>query len=189
MAAVVLFSTSCTSEPPLAAADYFPSVEEELVRLDRATKDLTDRYANELETELAVILETGGDQSDPDDLLAQVVPAARAKMRLIIEAHTEQLGVFADRVGTLVPPQAVATAHSELVEAMSGWAETADGTVGLLDGAQNLNDLVAVISGSPYADAQLRVDQACNALQDNAVAVGVSLSCPGTQLGVLQVTP
>jgi len=159
------------------------------VRLEQATKDLTDRYATELESELEAVVAAAGEQLDADDLLAQVIPVARDKMRLIIEAHTEQLGVFSDRVGDLIPPDAVATGHSELVAAMEGWAGTAAGTVGLLDGAEDLNGLVAVISGSPYADAQFRVDQACNALQDNAAAVGVSLSCPGTQLGVLQVAP
>lgn len=173
----------------MAAADYFSVVEAELVRLEQATKDLTDRYAGELEDELAAILEAAGEEPDPEELLALVVPAARGKMRLIIEAHTEQLGVFAERVGDLVPPDAVATGHGELVAAMAGWADTASGTAGSLDGAEDLTGLVAVISGSPYADAQFRVDQACTALQDNAAAVGVSLSCPGTQLGVLEVTP
>lgn len=173
----------------MAAADYFPQIEGELVRLEQATKDLTDRYATELENELAPILAAAEDAADRDDALAQVIPVARSKMRLIIEAHTEQLGVFAGRVGELVPPDAVSSGHKELVAAMQGWAETATATVGLLEGADDVLGLVEVISGSPYADAQFRVDRACNALQDNAAAVGVSLTCPGTQLGVLQVAP
>ncbi|NND03000.1 MAG: hypothetical protein HKN91_09450 [Acidimicrobiia bacterium] len=189
MLALVVVSGACNSEPPLAAAEYFPAVEEELVRLDQATKDLTDRYATELENELGVIAAAAEEDSDPTELLAQVIPVARSKMRQIIGAHTEQLGVFADRVGELIPPDAVASGHDELVAAMEGWAATAESTSGLLDGADDFGALVAAISGSPYADAQLRVDRACNALQDNAAAVGVALSCPGTQLGVLEVAP
>lgn len=173
----------------MAAADYFPVVEAELARLEQATKDLTDRYATELEAEIETIVIAAGEDTDRDDLLSQVVPIATDKMRLIIESHTTQLGVFADRVGDLIPPDAVATGHNELVGAMAGWAETAPGTVGLLAGVKDLNGLVAVITGSPYADAQFRVDQACTALVDNAAAVSVSLTCPGTQLGVLQVAP
>ena len=59
-----LAGAACSSEPPLTAAVYFPAVEDELMRLDQATRDLTDRYAIELEAELEALV-TASDLNDP----------------------------------------------------------------------------------------------------------------------------
>ena len=48
----VVFLAAGGSATPLPAADYFPAVEAELVRLDQATRDLPDRFASELEAKL-----------------------------------------------------------------------------------------------------------------------------------------
>jgi hypothetical protein len=175
----------------LPAAEYFPAIESELARLDQATKDLTDRYAGELEAELAVLLET----IDPaataasDAALADAVAIARSKMQAIIAAQGEQVAVFTSRVDELEPPPAVGTGHAELVAAFSAWGESGAATVAELATAADLESLARTLRGSPFADAQFRVDQACNALVDNAAGVGVTLTCPGTRLQALEVAP
>ena len=183
-----LVIAACGSEPPLPAAEYFPTVEAELARLDQATKDLTDRFATELENEVVALVEANP-EADQVELFEQAIPIARSKMQSIISSHVTQLAVFAERVEPLIPPDVIRSAHRELVAAMSGWAATGDTTVALLDAAADRESLVAAISASPYADAQARVRQACDSLQPNAASVGVVLTCPGEQLSVLQVAP
>ena len=97
---VGLVIAACGSEPPLPAAEYFPMVEAELARLDQATKDLTDRFATELENEVIALVEAnpGADQVE---LLEQAIPIARSKMQSIISSHVTQLAVFAERVEPL----------------------------------------------------------------------------------------
>lgn len=188
---VILLAVACSSVEPLPAAEYFPMVEAELMRLDQSTRDLTDRYATELETEMSRIL----DAVDPEDetasnrMLADILAVAKVKMQAIVSSHAGQLEVFAERVGALEPPAAVRSAHDELVAAFAGWAATGESTTLALSAAEELAALPGIISGSSYADAQLRVDAACRALEGNAAAVDVALTCPGTRLGVLAVTP
>jgi hypothetical protein len=173
----------------MPAAEYFPAVESELARLDQATRDLTDRYAAELEAEIKSLVE----ERDPavagsdDQLLAEVIALATTKMQAIIESHTGQVEVFTSRVGDLVPPEVVGRRHAELVDAFRGWAESGETTIAQLGVAADLNGLALTLQQSPYADAQLRVDEACRGLLDNAAAVDVVLTCPGTELEPLQV--
>lgn len=191
LAVGLLAVSACGAEPALPAADYFATVEEELARLDQATRDLTDRYATEAENELEALIE-GADMADSDvaeQLRLQLAVIARSKAQSIIAAHTQQLRVFADRVGNLAPPDPVKAAHRELVDAMAAWAETDGATAELIAAAVDISDVGVAISGSPYADAQMRVDAACRSLEPNAAAVGIELTCPGTRLDVLQVTP
>lgn len=186
-----LAGAACSSEPPLTAAVYFPAVEDELMRLDQATRDLTDRYAIELEAELEALV-TASDLNDPvvaDRVLGEIVSVARAKMQTIIEAHTGQVAVFVARVEELAPPDTVAGRHGELIDAFTGWATSAGATVAQLEQAIALEDLAVALTDSPYADAQLRVDQACLALGDNAAAVAVVLTCPGTRIAAFDVAP
>lgn len=185
---VGLVVASC-GDSSLAAIEYFPAVEAELSQLDLSTKDLTGRFVTELEAELEKLVATA-DFSVPgaaDRALEDIVNASRAKMQSIIEAHTGQVDGFADRVDELVPPKVVAAAHGELVAAFTNWAESGAATITLLQDATDLDALGAVLTASPYADAQVRVDQACQALTDGAASVEVELTCPGTQLEVLDV--
>jgi len=188
VAALLLLLTACSS-PPLPAAEYFPAVESELARLDQATRDLTDRYAAELEAEIEVLV-SGIDPAAPgasDQLLADVVAVASAKMQLIIESHTRQVEVFTTRVAEMAPPKVVGNLHGELVDAFRSWTESGEETIAQLRLAADLNDLALMLQQSPYADAQLRVDEACRALLEDAAATGVVLTCPGTELEALQV--
>ena len=152
---------ACSPATPLPAAEYFPVVEEELARLDQATRDLTDRYAAELEGELAVLV---GDV-DPDDAAAveqlrvEALGITTSKMQAIIEAHTGQVDLFVTRVEELVPPEVIAGRHEELVAAFRGWAASGEGTVTDLGTAGELGDLAVLLRASPYADARLRVDE------------------------------
>lgn len=190
-AAVAMVVAACSSAEPMPADEYFPAVEAELMRLDQATRDLTDRYATELEADMRDLVENA-DTSVPgesDRVLAAIIAVASEKMQAIIDAHTGQLTVFADRVGEFVPPDLVAAGHDELIAAFAGWAATAGDTNALLGDAAEITDLGEVLVASPYADAQFRVDNACRELIDNAIAVGVELSCPGTQLNILEVAP
>jgi len=189
--ALAILGTGCSSEPPMAAADYFAALQDELARLDQATRDLTDRFAFELEEEMGRVVATL-DPSIADSsarALEQGVFLGRAKMGAIISAQGEQVTVFVDRVDVLTPPETVAGAHAELLTAFSAWAAAGDDTIAALDAATDLNDLAMALSSSPFADAQLRVNQACRSLVDNAAAVGVELSCPGTEVDVLEVAP
>ncbi|MCP3975482.1 MAG: hypothetical protein GY720_13440 [bacterium] len=186
---VASLTVACGSAPPLAAADYFPAVENELARLDLATRDLTDRFATELESELESLV-AAIDVSVPgaaDRALEEIVSVSRTKMQTIIEAHIAQLEVFGDRVDVLVPPKLIATRHAEFVDAFANWAQSGPATVALLQSAADLEALGSVLAASSYADAQLRVDQACRALNDNAAGVEVQLTCPGSELTVLDV--
>jgi len=188
---VVLGAASCGSAERLPAAEYFPRVESELARLNDATRDLTSRFGAELESELAGLL-AELDLAAPgaaDRARSDITAVARSKMQAIIVSHGRQLEIFVDRVGELVPPVTVASAHEELVESFSVWAGTAQATVERLAAAEALEDLTSALAGSPFADAQLRVDVACRELTDNAASVGVVLTCPGTRLDVLEVTP
>lgn len=190
-ATMALFVSACSSEPPLPAAEYFPAVETELARLDQATKDLTDRFAGELESELNELL-AGVDPeapADSDALLLDALVIARSKMQAIIGAQGEQVVVFTSRVGELEPPRAVGSGHAELVAAFTVWGESGVATIAELDAASDLESLGRALRGSPFADAQFRVDEACRALVDNAAGVGVELTCPGTQLRALEVAP
>ena len=191
VAAVAVLLAGCSSEPPLPAAEYFPAVEAELARLDQATKDLTDRFAGELESELNELLAAVDPEApaDSDTLLADAVAVARSKMQAIIGAQGEQVVVFTSRVGELEPPSAVGSGHSELVAAFTAWGESGTATIAGLDAAMDLESLGRALRSSPFADAQLRVDEACRALVDNAAGVGVALTCPGTQLRALEVAP
>lgn len=176
---------------PLPAAEYFPAIEGELARLDRATKDLTSRFATELEAELEGLV-AAIDTSVPgaaDRALEEIVTVSRLKMQSIIEAHTDQVEVFSDRAGDLVPPVPAAGTHDELIDAFAAWAESGAATVSLLAAASDLDALADVLTASPYADSQLRVDEACRALNDRASGVQIQLTCPGTQLEVLEVGP
>ena len=103
---LLLLIAACSSPPPLPAAEYFPAVESELARLDQATRDLTDRYATELEAEFEELV-AGSDpaqQGATDRLLVEVVALATTKMKAIIESHTGQVEGFAARVDDLAPP-------------------------------------------------------------------------------------
>lgn len=189
LGAFVLLLAACSSPPPLPAAEYFPAVESELARLDQATRDLTDRYAVELEAEIEDLVD-GTDPAEPgssDRLLTEVVALAATKMQAIIESHTGQVEVFTTRVGELVPPEVVGERHAELVDAFRSWAETGEETIAQLGVAGNLNDLARTLQQSTYADAQLRVDEACRGLLESAATVGVVLTCPGTELEALEV--
>jgi hypothetical protein len=190
-ATLTLLVAGCGGEPPLPAAEYFPTVEAELARLDRATKDLTDRFAAELESELNELLAAADPEAPaaPDSLLADAVAIARSKMQAIIAAQGEQVEVFTSRIGELEPPRAVGSGHNELIAAFTAWESSGADTVVALAGATDLESLALALRASPFADAQFRVDEACRALVDNAAGVGVELTCPGTQLQVLEVAP
>jgi len=190
-AAVALIVTGCSSEPPLPAAEYFPAVEVELARLDQATKDLTDRFAAELEAELNELLAAVDPEApaDPDALLLDAIVIARSKMQAIIAAQGEQVVVFTSRVQELEPPSAIGSGHAELLAAFTVWGESGAATIASLDAAADLESLGRALRSSPFADAQFRVDEACRALVDNAAGVGVELTCPGTQLRALEVAP
>ena len=187
--ALPLLAAGCSSEPPLPAAEYFPAVEAELARLDLATKDLTDRYAAELESELGELLADAEAGSETATLADAVAGIARSKMQAIIAAQGEQVEVFTVRVGELEPPRAVSSGHAELLAAFEGWAASGAATLAELDAADDLAALALALRASPFADAQFRVDQACRALVDNAAGAGVELTCPGTQLQALEVAP
>lgn len=187
--ALLVVGAACGSTPPLPATEYFPAVESELIRLGEATRDLTDRYAVELEAEIEALVE----EIDPatpgasEQLLADVVAVATTKMQTIIESHARQVDVFAERVVELAPPDVVGRQHIELLEAFRIWADSGEETIRQLGTATDLNDLALTLQKSPFADAQLRVDEACRELLENAATVGVVLSCPGTELEALQV--
>jgi hypothetical protein len=173
----------------LPAAEYFPAVEAELARLDLATRDLTDRYAAELEAEIGSLM-AGGDSSEADSgdrLLEAVMMIAAVKMQAIIESHAGQVEVFIARVDELIPPETVGSEHAELVDAFRSWAESGEATIAQLGAAGNLNGLGLTLRQSPYADAQLRVDEACRGLLDDAADVGIILTCPGPELQPLEV--
>jgi hypothetical protein len=188
-AGLVLVLTACSSPPPLAAAEYFPAVESELARLDQATRDLTDRYAAELEAEIESLVAEADPEApgSSDRLLTEVVAAAIAKMQTIIGSHAEQVDVFTARVEDLVPPEVVERKHAELIDAFHSWAESGEETMAQLAAAVDLNGLAVTLQQSAYADAQLRVDEACRRLLDEAATVDVALSCPGTELEALRV--
>jgi len=112
---------------------------------------------------------------------------AAGKMQAIIEAHAGQVEVFIARVDELIPPETVGAEHAELIGAFRSWAESGEATVAQLGVAGNLNGLAHTLQQSPYADAQLRVDEACRGLLDAAAAVDVILTCPGTELQPLEV--
>lgn len=185
----LVFLTACSSPPPMTAAAYFPAVEAELARLDLATRDLTDRFAAELDAEIeALIADT--DASAPDAggrVLAAIVAVATVKMQAIIDSHTGQVEVFTTRVGELVPPEVVGGRHDELVAAFRTWAGTGEATIAQLAQAAELDDLAIILRESPFADAQLRVDEACLGLGDSAATVNVVLTCPGSELQALEV--
>lgn len=189
--ALVAAAMACSSSPPLPAAEYFSVVEEELIRLDQATKDLTDRYALELDKEIELLVATREAESgEPaDGVLDAIVDVARAKMQAIISAHTGQVDLFTERIGGLIPPDAVSSSHQELVASFATWASTAEATLLQLETAAGLGELAAALTASPYADAQLRVDQACRALIANAAGAGIELSCPGARVEMLAVAP
>ncbi len=188
---VAATATACGGPTPLPAAEYFPAVEAELVRLDLDTRDLTDRFARELENELeALVAEI--DVSVPgasDRALEEIVGVSRSKMESIIEAHVDRLEVLAERVDELVPPKLIVNLHTEFVEAFTSWASSGAATIELLANAADLEALGGVLTASPYADAQLRVDEACRALAENATGIEGRLTCPGTQFDVLNLGP
>lgn len=186
----LLFSlVACGSPPPLPAAEYFPAVEVELARLDQATRDLTDRYAMELEAEVEALVAAGDPEEAAanDRLVTDVIAVAATKMQAIIESHTGQVEGFAARIDELVPPDVVRDQHSDLIEAFRSWARSGEETVPRLDTAADVNGLARALQQSPYADAQLRVDEACRGLLEEAAVFGVALSCPGTELRALEV--
>lgn len=186
---LLLLIAACSSPPPLPAAEYFPAVESELARLDQATRDLTDRYATELEAEFEALV-AGSDpaqQGATDRLLVEVIALATAKMKAIIESHTGQVEAFAARVDDLAPPDMAEDGHSELLAAFRSWAQSGEATVAQLDAAADLNGLALTLQQSPYADAQLRVDEACRGMLEDAAVFGVTLTCPGSELRALQV--
>ena len=189
LAGLGLLLAACSSPPPLPAAEYFPAVESELARLDEATRDLTDRYAAELEAEIETLVAESDSAAEGsgDRLLKEAIAVATTKMQAIIESHAGQVEVFTARVEELIPPDAVGREHAELVDAFRSWAESGEETVAQLGAAGDLNGLALTLQQSPYADGQLRVDEACRGLQEDAAAVGVVLTCPGTELEPLQV--
>lgn len=189
LVAVLLLVAACGSPPPMPAADYFPAVETELARLDQATRDLTDRYAAELEAEIETLVadSESSEEGSRDRIATEAISMAATKMQAVIESHIGQVEVFAIRVGDLVPPEVVGKRHTELVDAFRGWAESGATTITQLGTAADLHSLAVTLQQSPYADAQLRVDEACRGLLDNAAAVGVVLTCPGSELEPLQV--
>jgi hypothetical protein len=189
LAGLLLLLAACSSSPPLPATEYFPAVESELERLDQATRDLTDRYAVELEAEVeALVADSDSSAAGAADRLRdEVIAIAASKMQAIIESHAEQVDVFITRVEKLTPPKAVSSKHAELADAFRSWAGSGEETVTQLGTAGDLNGLVLALQQSPYADGQLRVDQACRALLDDAAVVDVVLTCPGTELQPLQV--
>ena len=81
------------------------------------------------------------------------------------------------------------TRNSLLGTAFDAWAASGAATLAELESAGDLAALALALRASPFADAQFRVDQACRALVDNAAGVGVTLTCPGTQLQALEVAP
>lgn len=189
IAVLVLLLAACSSPPPLSAAEYFPAVEAELARLDLATRDLTDRYAAELEAEIeTLVADSDSSAADYGDrLLEEVMAIAADKMQAIIESHAGQVEVFTARLEELIPPKRVHSKHGELVGAFRSWAESGEATVAQLGAADDLNGLALTLQQSPYADGQLRVDEACRSLLDDAAGVGVVLTCPGTELQPLEV--
>ncbi len=189
LAGLVVLLAACSTSPPLPATEYFPAVESELERLDQATRDLTDRYAVELEAEVgALVADRDSSEAGAGERLRDAVIAiAAAKMQAIIESHAGQVDVFIARMEKLTPPEAVSSEHAELADAFRSWAGSGEETVAQLGAAGDLNGLAIALQQSPYADGQLRVDQACRALLDDAAVVDVVLTCPGTELQPLQV--
>ena len=122
-----------------------------------------------------------------DRLLQEVIAIAADKMQTIIESHAGQVEAFAARLEDLVPPETVHSRHGELVGAFRSWAESSEATVAQLGAAGDLNGLALTLQQSPYADGQLRVDEACRRLLEDAAAFGVVLTCPGTELQPLEV--
>ena len=176
----LLLITACNGEPPLAAADYYPAVEEELARLDLATRDLTSRHATELETQLGELL-TGTDASVPgasDRVIEEILAATVANLHGIISSHSEQVDLFAERVNDLEPPASVADEHAELVDAFRAWADSGAASTDQIAAAATLDDLKVAIESSPFADAEHRVVSACEALAARGAPFGVTLTCP-----------
>ena len=161
--------------------EYFGELDDAVLALDQADTDLAQQYQTQL-AEGIDELQARSDLTDP----AQIEELARKAFELgvsatvsLLTARTVGLELFVSRLRAVQPPSEVSAEHATALEAATAALDALPGTIEAVNGIGSIEEMTAILAGSPFGIAQTNLGEACRQLQTIAVSadIEVDLAC------------
>ena len=165
----------------LGVDEYFAGVEAAAVQFDRDGADLAGRYDAQLDEGIAA-LGSKYDLDDPDQVASLAADATSLGISTTVDllrAREQSYRRFIAEMESLAPPGEAADAHDASLSALRAAVDALPATIAAVGGLEDVGELAAAVTVSPFGAAQERLGDACRELQRvaDAAVVEVDLRC------------
>ena len=161
----------------VSAEEYFQEVEQGATAYDLHTGRFFGEYSSAVNAALAQFQAATADV-EPEERAEEAAKLLAITVTEITKAFEEAavaVGAFLAILNGLDPPGDVEAEHAEAVTTLTRSRDAIPDLVVSLRGAENLQDVGALINASTFGDTQPRVAEACRGLQGAATDLGLTV--------------